>query len=72
MLTWGQLKFHEKPVGLLNVSNYFQHLLHYLDHAMREGFLRPENHEMLLHDADPAVLLQKFEEYAAPQVDKWT
>lgn len=71
ILTWGQLKFHEKPVGLLNVRNYFRHLLRYLDHAMQEGFLRSENHAMLLHDADPVALLRKFEEYAAPQVDKW-
>ena len=71
ILTWSQLRFHDKPVGLLNVRNYFQHLLLYLDHAMEEGFLRPENHAMLLHDADPVALLRKFEEYEAPQVDKW-
>jgi len=71
MLTWGQLQFHNKPCGILNVRGYFDHLLKYLDHAMAEGFLRPENHEMLLHDPDPAGLVQQFERYTAPRVEKW-
>ncbi len=71
MLTWGQLKFHDKPCGILNVQGYFDHLLKYLDHAVTEGFLRPENREMLLHDSDPAGLVQQFERYTAPRVEKW-
>lgn len=71
MLTWGQLKFHDKPCGILNVRGYFDHLLSYLEHAVAEGFLRPENHEMLLHDSDPAGLVQQFERYTAPRVEKW-
>jgi len=72
ILTWGQLQFHDKPVGVLNVRGYFDHLLHYLDHATAEGFLRPENREMLLQDPDPAGLVQQFERYTAPRVEKWS
>lgn len=72
IVTWGQLKFHDKPVGMLNVNAYFEHLLRYLDHAVAEGFLRPENRAMLLHDADPAGLIQQFERYTAPRVEKWS
>ncbi len=71
MLTWGQLKFHDKPCGILNVRGYFDHLLKYLDHAVAEGFLRPENREMVLHDSAPAGLVQQFERYSAPRVEKW-
>ncbi len=71
ILTWGQLKFHDKPCGVLNVSGYFDHLLAYLDHAEQEGFLRPENRQMLLQDTDPAGLIWQFERYTAPQVSKW-
>lgn len=71
ILTWGQLQFHDKPCGVLNVSGYFDHLLAYLDHAEQEGFLRPENRQMLLQDTDPAGLIRQFERYAAPQVEKW-
>jgi uncharacterized protein (TIGR00730 family) len=36
IITWGQLRFHDKPCGLLNVKGYFDHLLAYLDHANKE------------------------------------
>lgn len=71
IVTWGQLHFHDKPCGLLNVDGYFDHLLAYFDHAQREGFLRRENRDMILVDADPAGLVQQFERYAAPHVEKW-
>lgn len=72
IITWGQLRFHDKPCGLLNVDGYFDHLLRYLDHAQVEGFLRSENRDMLLCDSSAAGLIQKFERYSAPHVDKWT
>ena len=72
IVTWGQLRFHDKPCGLLNVGGFFDQLLAYLDHANAEGFLRRENRDMLLVDSDPAGLVQQFERYAAPHVEKWT
>lgn len=72
IVTWGQLRFHDKPCGLLNVDGYFDHLLAHLDHASEEGFLRRENRDMLLVDSDPAGIIQQFERYTAPHVEKWT
>ena len=72
IVTWGQLRFHDKPCGLLNTDGYFDHLLGYLDHANAEGFLRAENRQMLLSDRSVTGLIQKFERYAAPHVEKWT
>jgi len=71
VLTWGQLQFHNKPCGLLNIGGYFDHLLQYLDHATREGFLRPEHREMLLVAATPAELLDLFAHYEPPEIRKW-
>ncbi len=71
MLTWGQLKFHNKPCGVLNVLGYFDKLLEYLDHTHKEGFLRAENRAMLLCDDDAAGLLNQFERYSAPHIEKW-
>lgn len=71
VVTWGQLRFHDKPCGLLNTDGYFDHLVAYLDHAREEGFLRRENRDMLLVDADPAALVRRFERYTAPRVEKW-
>lgn len=71
IVTWGQLKFHDKPCGLLNIEGYFDALLAFLEHAEREGFLRAENRRMLLSDYTAVGLVQQFERYTAPKVEKW-
>jgi uncharacterized protein (TIGR00730 family) len=71
ILTLGQLRFHDKPCGLLNVRGYFDNLLAHLDHAQSEGFVRAENRQMLLSDGDAAGLIRQFERYTAPRVEKW-
>lgn len=71
VVTWGQLKFHDKPCGVINVCGYFDNLLEFLDHMQREGFLRPENRQMLLCGDSAKSLIRQFEEYTAPRVDKW-
>jgi hypothetical protein len=72
MLTWAQLQFHRKPCGLLNVAGYFDALLAYFEHAEAEGFLRPQHRKMLRVAEDVTELITLFEEYRAPQVQKWT
>lgn len=37
MITWQQLGLHTKPVGLLNMRGYFDHLLDFFDHAVQEA-----------------------------------
>lgn len=71
VLTWGQLGFHDKPCGVVNVDGYFDLLLGFLDNAEAEGFLRPENRRMLLCDTNCAGLIRQFERYTAPTVTKW-
>ena len=72
ILTWGQLRFHDKPCGVINVQGYFDHLFAFLDHAEQEGFLRAQNRHMLLAANDAEGLLNKFEHYSPPAVEKWT
>lgn len=71
IVTWGQLRFHDKPCGVLNVNGYFDKLLEFLDHTQEEGFLKAENRAMLLDDDDADGLIRQFEGYVAPTTDKW-
>lgn len=71
ILTWGQLGFHQKPMGLLNVAGYYDALLALFDHAVQEGFLRPQNRAMALADTDAARLLDAMAAYRAEPVSKW-
>jgi Possible lysine decarboxylase len=36
MVTWLQLGFHQKPVALLNIDAFYQHLLGFFDHCVSE------------------------------------
>lgn len=69
-LTWAQLGMHSKPCGLMDVAGYYRRLMSFIDHAVEEQFLEPEHRAMLLIDADPERLLQRFQEYQPPTVDK--
>lgn len=71
VLTWGQLGFHAKPMGLLNVNGFYDPLLAMFDKAVEEGFLRPQNRAMALADTDIESLLAQMEAYRAEPVSKW-
>ena len=71
ILTWAQLGLHAKPCGLLDVGGYFQPLVAFFDHAVAEGFLRPEHRRFLLLEQSPGALLERFVSYEPPPVRKW-
>ena len=37
--TWRQLGYHDKPTGILNTVGYYDGLLGFLAHSVREGFM---------------------------------
>ena len=71
VLTWGQLSFHSKPIGLLNTAGYFDHLNAFLDHTVDEQFVRAPHRSMLFVEESPDTLLDYFASYQAPDVRKW-
>jgi len=71
VLTWGQLGLHRKPVGLLNVDGYYDHLLLALDRMRDDQLLRSENRAQLLQADNPAELLAQLATYQPPQLEKW-
>lgn len=71
ILTWGQLSFHSKPVGVLNVSGYYDGLLSFLNHAHSEAFIRTQHRNMLMSATCPVQLLNDFKAYEAPAVVNW-
>ncbi len=48
MITWLQLGIHSKPCGVLNVRDYYGHLIRFLDHAVTQGFLKQKHRDKLL------------------------
>jgi uncharacterized protein (TIGR00730 family) len=70
-LTWLQLSFHDKPVGLLNVGGFFDGLIEFIDHMSRSGFLKPEHARCVLVENDPIQLLAAMESFRPPDLGKW-
>ncbi len=71
VLTWAQLGLHGKPIGLLNVANYFNCLHEFFKHMVDEEFLHPEYKDMILINDDAAELLAGLAGFQLPRVDKW-
>ena len=66
VLTWLQLGFHSKPVGILNVAGFFDPLLAMLDRLVAEGFLRSEDRLLVIVETAPEALLQRMRQFSSP------
>jgi len=71
MLTWNQLRLHQKPLGILNIDGFFDHLLAFIDRMVNDRFLRSEHRDMILVSQDPEELLVKMKEVKMPSQEKW-
>lgn len=65
MVTWLQLRLHAKPVGVVNVGGFFDHLLRFLEHCAAEGFIRRTDWDLLIVEDSPALLFERLELHAA-------
>lgn len=66
MITWTQLSIHSKPNALLNINNYFEHLLAFINTATESGFIQAHFRDMIIQDVDPSRLLEKLERFEVP------
>lgn len=60
MVTWRQLRLHDKPVGLVNVDGYFDHLLAFLHHAEQQEFIRPQHRHLLHVESSVSTLIDRL------------
>ncbi|TVP49763.1 MAG: TIGR00730 family Rossman fold protein [Halomonas sp.] len=59
--TWGYLGLHEKPMGLLNIDDFYSPLMAFLDSTVSHGFLASTTRDMLLDASTPNELLDALE-----------
>jgi uncharacterized protein (TIGR00730 family) len=62
VVTWTQLGLHRKPCGLLNIAGYYDPLVGLFDRAVADGFITPENRQIVVSDSDPAALIERLVE----------
>ena len=73
-LTWSQLGLHAKPVGLLDVEEYWRPLIELARHATEEGFVRESDLAAIAVASEPDVLLDRLEKMTHEERPrpKWT
>jgi len=73
VVTWAQIGLHSKPIGLLDVCDFFAPLLAMVAHAAEEGFLPSAHRNLLLREETPTAMLDRLQSYTPPDMpDKWT
>lgn len=60
VVTWCQIGYHHKPVGILDVAGYYAPLLRFVDHAQATGFIRDIYRPILQHADDLEALLAQL------------
>ena len=66
-ISWAQLGYHAKPVGLLNVAGFYDGLVAFNAHMIAVGFIRPQHAGILIVDTDLDALLGKMAAYQPHQ-----
>ena len=59
-VSWAQLGYHAKPVGLLNAFGFFDHLLAFNRHMIETGFIRPAHQGIILAEHELDLLLDRM------------
>ena len=67
-----QLGIINKPIGILNTEGYYDHLLHWFNKAVEEGFISKANLDELIISDSPEQLVDKVINHQRPADDNWT
>ena len=59
-LSWSQLGYHAKPVGLLNAFGFYDHLLALWHHMAEVGFVRPAHRGLIIAEHELDLLLERM------------
>lgn len=71
ILTFNQLRISDKPLGILNVNGYFDHLIDFYNHAVKEGFVRQEHFDNLIISDNIDAVFEKLGQYTPLTIGKW-
>jgi uncharacterized protein (TIGR00730 family) len=74
IMTWSQLGLHHKPIGVLNIANYFAPLQALIANAVTEGFVHPTHAHLLLQKDTVEELLDAFAAFTSSNTarpSKW-
>ncbi len=59
-ISWAQLGYHAKPVGLLNAFGFYDHLIAFNRHMSEVGFIRPAHQGIMIAEPELDLLLDRM------------
>lgn len=62
-MSWSQLGYHSKPVGLLNAFGFYDHLIAFNRQMAEVGFVRPAHQNILIAETELGALLDAMAAY---------
>lgn len=62
-ISWAQLGYHAKPVGLLNVAGFYDGLIAFNAHMIEVGFVRAQHAGIMIANDDLDALLERMAAY---------
>lgn len=71
VLTWLQLGLHNKPIGVLNINGFYDHLLKQMDVMVEQKFLKPTNRNLVITADDPVELVHVMSDFKANPDEVW-
>ncbi|XVF56194.1 hypothetical protein PTKIN_Ptkin06aG0098700 [Pterospermum kingtungense] len=63
MISWAQLNIHNKPIGVLNINGFFNGLLSFVDHAVKQEFITPRARKILISATTADELVDKLQAF---------
>jgi uncharacterized protein (TIGR00730 family) len=66
-ISWAQLGYHSKPVGLLNAAGFYDQLIAFNAHMISVGFIRDQHKGILIADDQLERLLTRMALYEPHQ-----
>lgn len=70
-LTWTQLGYHRKPVGLLGPEAFWRHIVAHCDYALSQGFLQEEHRALLHAGTEVEAVMDYLATALPPETQRW-
>lgn len=72
VLSWAAIGIHRKPLGLLNINDYYTPVVNLVNHGRDSGFVKDEYNQLFLAEPEPDELIKKMQAFTSPLLDnKW-
>ena len=71
IIVLNQLRITDKPVALYNTLNYYDDLIKFIDHAVKQGFIRKEHRDNIIVSDNPETLFKELSKHKSIDIKQW-